>query len=292
MKFCFLTCWFGPYPWYFPYFIHSCSYNLTVDFIIITDNQETFEKPENVKIINKTLGEIKTIATKSLGFPVKLDFAYKLCDFKPAYGFLFPDIIKDYAFWGQTDLDIILGNIRAFITDEMLDAYDFINMRHDYTTGCFALYRNTEQMNTFFMRSKDYKAVFSASEYMGFDECSFAFGGLENGKSIFEIPTQIESFTHLIKAADGKKEINAHFDFILLEGTTGRVTFDNGRVFYKKELEAILYHLVRFKKNCVIPKKIGNIPSYYRITPTKILHHRKKKKNVYGRKIAHSNLLR
>ena len=27
-----LTCWYGEYPWYFPYFIHSCVYNPSVDF--------------------------------------------------------------------------------------------------------------------------------------------------------------------------------------------------------------------------------------------------------------------
>ncbi len=35
-----LTCWYGPYPWYFPYFIHSCGFNPTIDFILITDNSE------------------------------------------------------------------------------------------------------------------------------------------------------------------------------------------------------------------------------------------------------------
>ncbi len=162
----------------------------------------------------------------------------------------------------------------------MLETYDFINMRHDYTTGCFALYRNTEKMNTFFMCSKDYKQVFSASEYMGFDECSFAFGGLENGKSIFEIPTQIESFTHLIKAADSKGEIKAHFDFILLEGVTGRVKFDNGRIIYKNQIEAIIYHLVTFKKRCKIPTNIPKIPANYAISKTRIYHPKNQEESI------------
>lgn len=28
-----LTCWYGNYPWYFPYFIHSCSYNPILDLV-------------------------------------------------------------------------------------------------------------------------------------------------------------------------------------------------------------------------------------------------------------------
>ena len=65
-----ITCWYGPYPWYFPYFIHSCIYNPTIDFIIITDNDESLicNKPENVRIIYKTLEEIKIVASEKLSF--------------------------------------------------------------------------------------------------------------------------------------------------------------------------------------------------------------------------------
>ncbi len=54
-----ITCWYGPYPWYFPYFVHSCVFNPTVDFIIITDNIEPIpNKPENIKIIFRPSDEI------------------------------------------------------------------------------------------------------------------------------------------------------------------------------------------------------------------------------------------
>lgn len=83
-----IACWYGKYPWYFPYFLHSCSFNPTIDFYIITDNQALPDnKPENVKIIHKTLGEIKLSASQKLGFKVNIDYPYKLCDFKPAYCF-------------------------------------------------------------------------------------------------------------------------------------------------------------------------------------------------------------
>jgi len=273
-----LSCWYGPYPWYFPYFIHSCSFNPTVDFIIITDNKELIpNKPENVKIIYKTLDEIKSTASEKLGFKVTISYPYKLCDFKPAYAFLFPEIVKDYNFWGQSDLDIICGDIRGFITEEMLDTYDFISVRHDYTTGCFALYRNNKKMNTFFMRSKDYKLVFSTPELYSFTECNFEWDNLAAGKSIFELETKIDSFTYLIKSAEIRKEIKAHFDFILMEGKTGKVVFDNGRIIYKKQFEAILYHLFWIKR--VTPEKQPHkIPDKYYISPTRIYHSRKPKK--------------
>lgn len=273
-----ITCWYGPYPWYFPYFIHSCSYNQTVDFFIITDNNVTIpNKTENVKIIYKTLDEIKAIASEKLGFTVNINYPYKLCDFKPAYGFLFPEIIEGYNFWGQSDLDIICGDIRAFITDEMLKVYDFISLRHDYTSGCFALYRNNEKMKTLFKRSKYYEIVFSNSKHFCFDECNFVWDELTEGKSIFDLNTEIESFTHIVRAAEIKNEIKAHFDFILMEGKTGRVVFDNGRIIYKKQFEAALYHLYWFKK-MYSPKNVPQrIPDKYYISSTRIYHSRKSK---------------
>jgi len=32
-KLIFLICWQGNYPWYFPYFLHSCRYNQTIDLM-------------------------------------------------------------------------------------------------------------------------------------------------------------------------------------------------------------------------------------------------------------------
>ena len=269
-----ITCWYGPYPWYFPYFVHSCGYNPTVDFIIITDNIESIpNKPENVKIIFRALNEIIESASEKLGFRVNIDYPYKLCDFKPAYGFIFPEIIAKYDFWGQSDLDIIYGDVREFITEEMLTTYDFISIRHDYTTGCFALYKNTERMNTYFQRSKDYKLVFSNPEHYCFDECNFAWDALTAGLSILDLNTPVESFTELIKKAEITGEIKAHFDFILMEGNTGRVIFDNGKILFRNRFEAILFHLFWLKK-VYSHRPSRPLPNKYYISPTRIYHSR------------------
>lgn len=271
-----ITCWIGTFPWYFSYFIHSCSYNPTIHFVIITDNKELiFSRPENIKIIHKTIDEIKTIASQKLGFSVNIDYPYKLCDFKPAYGFLFPELIEGYDFWGQSDLDIICGNLRSFLSDKMLTNYDFISLRHDYATGCFALYKNCKKMNEFFMRSKDYEKVFSNPNHFCFDECNFVWDELTAGKSIFELKTEIESFTHLVRAAEQNGEIKAHFDFILMEGKTGKLVFDKGTIVYKNKYEAILYHLFWLKKKYSPQKVPLPIPDKYYISPTRIYHSRK-----------------
>ena len=271
-----LTCWYGNYPWYFPYYVHSCLFNPTIDFYIITDNlDEITNKPDNLIIIHKKLEDIKKLASEKLGFQVSLDYPFKLNDFKPAYGFLFPEIFQGYDYWGQSDLDLIYGNIRDFLTEEMLNSYDYLSMRHDYTTGCFSLYKNSEKMNNFFMKSKDYKSVFSNFESCCFDECSeLGYKPLSEGKSIFEFKTDIVSFTHIIKAAEITNDIKAHFDFILFEGNPGRIVFDNGKVIYNKKMEAIMYHLIKFKKRRTSFNIPQSIPNKYHISPTKIYHSR------------------
>lgn len=163
-KIAILTCWNGPYPWYFSYFIHSCSYNPTIAFYIITDNQEPIlNKPENIKIIHRTLEELVLSASNKLGFSITVGYPYKLCDFKLAYVYIFSDLVQDYDFWGYGDIDIIFENIRNFITDEILNEYDVITLRHDFLIGYFSLFRYIEKLTKLYSHSKDYRKVFENS---------------------------------------------------------------------------------------------------------------------------------
>ena len=250
-KIAILTCWYGPYPWYFPYFIHSCSYNPTIDFIIITDNKEPLpNNSTNVRVINKSIDEIKKRASQKLGFPVKIDCPYKLCDIKPAYGFLFPEITKGYSFWGYGDIDVMYGDLGHFLTNKLLEAYDIFSFRPEYLTGALTIFRNVKKMNQLFMQSRDYRTVFSQSEYFNFDECNFLFVPLWDGKAIDTVLCRIESMTHVVRKKAKVNYLNAYFDFNLIEGRVGNIKWHNGKVFYKNQFEAILYHLLKFKDCC------------------------------------------
>lgn len=262
-----LTCWYGDYPWYFPYFIHSCSFNSTIDFIIITDNQNSIpDKPNNVKIIYKKLEKIKEEFSAKLGFEVNIDFPYKLCDFKPAYGYVFQEILDKYDFWGHGDIDLVYGNIREFMTEELLNNYDVLSSRHDYITGSFALFRNNEQINSLFLESRDYKQVFSNSINYCFDECNYLFQELGRGASIFDFLDSIESMTLVVKRAEKEGRVKVFFDFIVLEGNPGNIKWDNGRVIYKDRFEAMFYHLIKFKEVCKQRTVLDFIPNTYFFT--------------------------
>jgi hypothetical protein len=210
-----------------------------------------------------------------LGFKVNIPYSYKLCDFKPAYGFLFPEIIKGYDFWGHGDIDVVYGNIRNFMTEEILNTYDVISTRHDYITGTFCLYKNNQQMNTLFMESVNYETVFSNSEHYCFDECNFLFQELQNGASIFDYPNNIQSMTYVVQKAVKEKKLKAFFDFIIIEGVTGKIKWDKGKIIYKDNYEAMFYHLIKFKTACKKPILLNPIPDTFYFTPTKILAKKK-----------------
>ncbi len=56
-----ITYYLGEMPWYFFYFLHSCRYNPTIDFIIITDEEvKRKDTPANVFIIKKACMNLKS----------------------------------------------------------------------------------------------------------------------------------------------------------------------------------------------------------------------------------------
>src|ERR1700744_211959 len=101
MRLIVITFYFGKLPWYLQYFLHSCGYNPSVDFCIITDDTGyPGDYPSNVRVVYKRLDEVQAQASDRLGFPVNIGNGYKCCDLKPAYGYIFGELIAGYDFWG------------------------------------------------------------------------------------------------------------------------------------------------------------------------------------------------
>lgn len=268
-----VICYLGKLPWYFDYFVHSCKYNPYVDFLIVTDDK-SYSKPlpSNLKMVFYTLSEINSKATDKLGFTTQITNGYKLCDFKPTYGLLFSEFLQGYDFWGHGDIDMIFGSIHSFITNELLKTYDLISVRHDFLTGQFLLFRNNEKMNNLFAMSRDYKKVLSSDRHYCFDETNFQWDAFTSGKRYTEIPSEIESMTHLVRRLGEARYLKVHFDFLIVEGTPGKIRWENGRLYYRNKFEALLYHLVKFKNVCIPKKNVKAIPNVFTISPTRIYH--------------------
>ena len=277
-KIAIIVCYSGKLPWYFHYFTHSCAYNPGVDFLIITDD-DSYKRllPKNVRLVYKTLSDISKIAARKLGFPVSLDRGYKLCDFKPVYGLLFSEMLSGYTFWGHGDIDVIYGDIRAFLTDDLLDSYDLISVRPDWITGCFLLFRNTPFMNSLFVESKDYRMVLTNDKYLNFDEAGFGQDAFSEGKTYEEVETGIESMMHVVKKMEKAGRLRAYFDLHIIEGTPGKLKWQQGKLTYKGMYEALLYHMIFFKKNYSRNSRDRELPDTFTISPTRIYHRHKRK---------------
>lgn len=266
-KICMLYVYLGEFPWYFKFFLKSCKDNSNIDFIIFSDNSfSDYTVSDNIRFENITLADINILASSKLGFDVSVENAYKLCDFKPAFGVIFEDYIMNYNYWGVGDIDVILGNIREILTDNILNEYDVFFVRDDYPTGFFQLYKNTFYINNLFRKSHDYKKVFTTNKHYCFDECNFQFVNLYMGQSIFDTPAEIESLMHVIKQEQKENALRVLFNFLAVEGVPGHLTYTESNLSYKNKYIAILYHLISLKKCALFSyPQWDDIPNKYLI---------------------------
>lgn len=168
MKIVFICPYFGKLPNYFPIWLKACEYNKDINWIVFTDDETHYNYPKNVKVNYLTFSEFSDYIKKRLKIEIRLDKPYKLCDFKPLYGDIFQEYIKEYDFWGHCDIDCIFGNIRKFITDEVLNKYDKILF-----LGHMTLYRNKKEVNERYkikIGDLDYKQILNQPMNYAFDE--------------------------------------------------------------------------------------------------------------------------
>ena len=125
--------------------------------------------PKNVKIVKTTFDGIKKQIQKKFDFKISLERPYKFCDFRPAYGYIFEEYLKEYDYWGYCDIDVIFGDLSKFITEDILNKYEKI-----FTLGHMTLYKNTYKNNKRFMEKYNgkvlYRRYLSSNENFAFDE--------------------------------------------------------------------------------------------------------------------------
>lgn len=253
-----ISCYFGKFPWYFKLFLKSCSTNNSIDFVILSDQPRPLNLPPNLKFFSFTINDFNLLSSIKLNINIKLKTAYKITDFKPAFGVIFDEYIKGHDHWGFSDIDVIYGRIREFMTNEILFKYDVISVRSDYPTGCFMLFKNNKKINNLFRKSKDYVKVFLSEKHFCFDECNFKHNHLSSNIDISEIDSDIDSFLHVIRREELKNNITPHFDQLIIEGNPGNLKWNKGLLSFKNKFEVLLYHLVVFKNNKLTKKTYYN----------------------------------
>lgn len=135
--------YFGQLPNYFQLWLFTAGKNTEIDFLVFSDsNFNKYNVPENVHIFKMTFDEVKQRVANILRYKFVLHKPYKICDYRPLYGRIFSDYLVSYDFWAHCDPDIIWGNLKKFITEDIMSNYDKI-----YNRGHLTFYRNISNIN-------------------------------------------------------------------------------------------------------------------------------------------------
>lgn len=246
--------YFGKLPNYFNLWANSCSYNKKIKFIVFTDDKSymNFNIPNNVFIEFISFKDFKRKINSKFDFEISLESPYKLCDFKPIYGYVFPEYIKKCKFWGYCDMDIIFGDICKFLPENIF-SFDKISF-----LGHFCLYRNNRKINEMFMNSPkgtlNYVDILSNKQHFGFDEI-----GKYGINNIFKL-NNLKVYNYEINVADincRKKRMNV-------------IEYNNGQFINHKEN-------VVFNYNCGKLLAYFNINSENNIKEYAYIHLQKRK---------------
>jgi hypothetical protein len=142
MKICIVNLYFGKRPDYFDLFLISCAKNPKIDFLFLIDFDIPLEVPKNVTFIKTTFKEIVSLVQSKFNFEVALKNAYKLCDFRPAFGEIFESHFKDYDWWGHCDFDMILGDLNYVF--ELASQSKYVKILRQ---GHLTLFKNETSIN-------------------------------------------------------------------------------------------------------------------------------------------------
>jgi len=137
--------YYGALPNYFQLTLETIRQNSSVNWIIIGDISPPSDLPENIRFIHTPLNELaRRFSSLGVG-QVAISSPYDLCSLRPAIGMAFHDYLQEYDFWGHTDVDLLYGDLRSFLPENVLDNHDRI-----YCRGHLSIYRNEDRVNSAF----------------------------------------------------------------------------------------------------------------------------------------------
>ena len=238
---CLIIPYFGEFPSYFQLFLNSCGKNQKIKWLLITDNDKPYNYPDNVSLISMSFSELKAYIQKKFEFPISLERPYKLCDYRPAYGFIFQDLVREYDYWGHCDVDVIFGDLEG-VLEKRLDDYDKL-----FEFGHFTLYKNTDKINRQFMSLYNgeclYKKVYSVDTSCIFDELYsnsinniFIQNGLKILKENISADIYTKSSDFLLTYYNEKNK-----GYRVEKCRNAVFTYEEGRIFqYKKKRKEIV----------------------------------------------------
>ncbi|MBD5402076.1 hypothetical protein HDR58_04675 [bacterium] len=253
-KICLVLPYFGKLPQYWGGFIDSCADNPDIDFLIISDC-ELGKLPNNVQSKYIAWADMqKYIQQKFKEVGINKTFInnpYKLCDYKPTYGYLFQDELRDYDFWGYIDCDLVFGNLSKFLIQIDINNFDRV-----HRAGHLSVFRNKTETNFLFLEKEkgiiNFKDVAASTLIYQYDESAinqlFKAKKLKFFEGGFDSTFSIWDYTYRWRNA-GKHNQGELF-VKKKDGTTVAYTQTDSGEIVETEVNYIHYMT---KKNVTIP---------------------------------------
>ena len=264
--------YFGKFPDIFPLFLKTAAKNPNINFLIISDSEENIDYPGNVIVLSQTFSEFRELMEKRLGQTIVLEKPYKLCDYKPVYGYVLSEQIKQYDYWGYCDCDLIWGDLYSFIEPLMEKGYDKI-----FASGHLTLYRNTQENNELF-RTLDEGELFSkiSEDYKGKNNIHDLF--LKSGKKVFteDFSVNFNIDTNCFQRKMYSPENRTYID---IPYEKEQYYWDAGKIYQVKKKEETLavteYPYIHFQLRYMHGVQCVLSEEQFKIVPNRFLKHDK-----------------
>lgn len=157
-----------------PFFLESCRHNPDVNWLLFSDCGIPDDLPGNVCIEAVSYADYCALVADRLNISFAPVNAYKLCDIKPALGYIHEGHLSGYDFWAFGDIDLVFGHLRNYFTSERLARFDLLSTHERRVSGHLCLVRNTKKMREAFMLIKDWRNRFCDQHHHALDEGAFS----------------------------------------------------------------------------------------------------------------------
>lgn len=170
----FIIPYFGRWPFWMPFFLESCRRNPDIDWLLFSDCGVPENLAPNVRVESISFTDYCQFVSQRLGIDFAPKAAYKLCDIKPALGYIHVDRLGGYDFWAFGDIDVVYGDLRSYFTAERLAGYGLFSTHERRVAGHLCLIRNTARKREVFMRIENWRERFADQEHHALDEGAFS----------------------------------------------------------------------------------------------------------------------
>ena len=262
--------YFGTPPAWLPAFLRSCQANPDVRWLLYADFDLPGPVPPNVRVRPLTLKGFNERASSAVGANIAIEQANlrKVCDFKPIYGLMFADDLRDFEWWAYSDLDVVWGDIRRFVTDDILNAHVIVSPRQRKLGGHGTFVRNIEAHNRTFEIVPDFRTILTNPLYLRLDE-NILTNHLREliAKSSFKARPKIYWEQEMTISAEYQKALMAG-------GADWQMWWRDGRAFDAEGREVMYLHFHKLVK-CMtsIDFGYGDTPSGYSLSRSGIVSH-------------------